>query len=326
MAFLDALDIGSAILIGYDWGGRAACIVAALWPERCRGLVTVGGYNIQDPATANRPASAAHEYRAWYQWYFNTERGRAGLEQNRRDICRLLWQLWSPNWSFDDATFERTAASFDNPDFVDVVIHSYRHRRLNAPGDPALEQVEKRLAAQPTIAVPTVVLSADGVRSDDYNSSHFSGTYERRLLLWVGHFLPREAPEAIVAAVEAAAFAAVGDYHLQGDERHEPANEPGRSMKPRSLQACDQPSPQAARPDDIGPLPSPAPSGQSALATPTSETRCQPGVTIHPPSLNSPEHPPPRFVSRPRSVRRRHRPLRDRARAAPLPAAVVPPR
>jgi pimeloyl-ACP methyl ester carboxylesterase len=205
MAFLDALDIGSATLVGFDWGGRAACVVAALWPERCRGLVTVGGYNIQDQATANRPASAAHEYRAWYQWYFNTERGRAGLEQNRRDICRLLWQLWSPNWSFDDATFERTAASFDNPDFVDVVIHSYRHRRLNAPGDPALEHIEERLAAQPAIAVPTVVLAggANGVHSDDRDASHFTRSYERRLLPGVGHFLPREAPEAVVAAVEA---------------------------------------------------------------------------------------------------------------------------
>jgi len=107
--------------------------------------VTVGGYSIADPAVANRPAPAAHEYRAWYQWYFNTERRRAGLEQNRLDICRLLWQQWSPNLSFDDATFERTAASFDNPDFVDVVVHSYRHRRGNAPGDPALEPMEARL-------------------------------------------------------------------------------------------------------------------------------------------------------------------------------------
>jgi pimeloyl-ACP methyl ester carboxylesterase len=179
LEFLDAIDLGPAILVGYDWGGRAACIVAALWPERVRGLVTVGGYNIQDPATADRPAPAAYEHRAWYQWYFNTERGRAGLEENRRDICRLLWQLWSPNWSFADTTFERTAASFDNPDFVDVVIHSYRHRRRNAPGDPSLEQIEERLAAQPTIAVATVVLAggADGVRSDDHDSSHFTGPY-----------------------------------------------------------------------------------------------------------------------------------------------------
>jgi pimeloyl-ACP methyl ester carboxylesterase len=206
LAFLDALGIDSAILVGYDWGGRAACIVAALWPDRCRGLVTAGGYNIQRLAHANRPASAADEYRAWYQWYFNTDRGRAGLEQNRREICRLLWQLWSPTWTFDEATFERTAASFDNPDFVDVVIHSYRHRRLNAPGDPALEPIEERLAAQPPIAAPTVVLvgEADGVdppSPDDHDAGQFTGPYERRLLPTVGHFVPREAPDAVVGAV-----------------------------------------------------------------------------------------------------------------------------
>jgi pimeloyl-ACP methyl ester carboxylesterase len=205
-AFLDALGVGSAILVGYDWGGRAACVVAALWPERCRGLVTAGGYNVQDLANANRPGSPADEYKAWYQWYFNTERGRAGLEQNRRDLCRLLWQLWSPTFDFDDATFDRTAASFDNPDFVDVVIHSYRHRRLNAPGDPALEAIEARLAAQPPIAAPTVVLAgeADGVdppSPDDHDAVHFTGPYERRLLPRVGHFVPREAPDAVVAAV-----------------------------------------------------------------------------------------------------------------------------
>jgi pimeloyl-ACP methyl ester carboxylesterase len=205
-AFLDALDVGSAILVGYDWGGRAACVVAALWPERCRGLVTAGGYNVQDLANANRPGSPADEYKAWYQWYFNTERGRAGLEQNRQDLCRLLWQLWSPTFAFDDATFDRTAASFDNPDFVDVVIHSYRHRRLNAPGDPALEAIEARLAAQPRIAAPTVVLAgeADGVdppSPDDHDAVHFTGPYERRLLPRVGHFVPREAPDAVVAGV-----------------------------------------------------------------------------------------------------------------------------
>lgn len=206
LAFLDAVDVGSAILVGYDWGGRAASIVAALWPERCDGLVMASGYNIQNLATANQPGSAANEHRAWYQWYFNTERGRAGLEQNRRDICRLLWQLWSPTWSFDEATFERTARSFDNPDFVEVVIHSYRHRRLNAPGDPDLEPIEQRLATQPLIGAPTVVLAgdADGVdppSHPDHDIGRFTGHYERQLLPNVGHFLPREAPEAVVAAV-----------------------------------------------------------------------------------------------------------------------------
>jgi pimeloyl-ACP methyl ester carboxylesterase len=205
-SFLDALDIASAILVGYDWGGRAACIVAALWPERCRGLVTAGGYNIQDLANANRPGPPGNEYRAWYEWYFNTERGRAGLEQNRRAFCRLLWQLWSPTFAFDDSTFDRTAAGFDNPDFVDVVIHSYRHRRLNAPGDPALEHIEARLAALPTIAAPTVVLAGgadevDPPSPDDHDAVHFTGPYERRLLPGVGHFVPREAPDAVVAAV-----------------------------------------------------------------------------------------------------------------------------
>jgi pimeloyl-ACP methyl ester carboxylesterase len=206
LAFMDALAIPEAVLVGYDWGGRAACIVAALWPERCRGLVS-GGYSIQNIALADRPASAASEYRAWYQWYFHTERGRAGLEKNRRDICRLLWQLWSPNWRFDEATFERTAVSFDNPDFVDVVIHSYRHRYGAAAGEPALEPIERRLAEQPSIAVPTVVLDgeADGVdqtSTEDRAAAHFTGPYDRRLIPSAGHFLPHEAPDAVVAAVE----------------------------------------------------------------------------------------------------------------------------
>jgi len=168
--------------------------------------VTVGGYNIQDLARANQPGSVDNEYRAWYQWYFNTERGRAGLEQNRRDISRLLWRLWSPNWRYDERTFERTAASFDNPDFVDVVIHSYRHRRLTTPGDPALEPIEEQLAAQPAISVPTIVLigEADGVDpppKEDHDAVHFTGPYERRIVPRAGHFLPREAPDAVVGAV-----------------------------------------------------------------------------------------------------------------------------
>src|SRR5208282_3693119 len=155
-AFLDALGIARAALVGYDWGGRAACVVAALWPERAAALVSIGGYNIQNIAKSATPASAEQEYRFWYQWYFHTERGRAGLGANRREICRLLWRLWSPNWRFDEASYERTAASFDNPDFVPVVIHSYRHRYGAAPGDPSLEAIEERLAAGPRIAVPTI--------------------------------------------------------------------------------------------------------------------------------------------------------------------------
>jgi pimeloyl-ACP methyl ester carboxylesterase len=204
--FMDALGISRAVLGGYDWGGRAACIVAALWPDRARGLVTINGYNIQDIAQALRPASAAQELRHWYQWYFNTERGRIGLVENRREICKLLWRLWSPNWAFDDAKYDATAGSFDNPDFVDVVIQSYRHRHQNAPGDPALEPIEQALAAQPPITVPTIVLhgEADGVGpvgQSAGHAQHFTGPYERRVIPVAGHFLPHEAPEAVVQAV-----------------------------------------------------------------------------------------------------------------------------
>jgi pimeloyl-ACP methyl ester carboxylesterase len=204
--FLDALGLEDAFLAGYDWGGRAACVVSAVWPERVRGLVSIGGYNIQNIAMAGRPAAAALEHRLWYQWYFQTERGRAGLEADRRGIARLLWRLWSPNWQFDDATFAATAASFDNPDFVAVTIQSHRHRHGNAPGDPALAPIEVRLAAQPPITVPAIVLhgAADGVspvEQSAVHARHFIGRYERRVVAKAGHFLPREAPQAVVAAL-----------------------------------------------------------------------------------------------------------------------------
>jgi len=171
-----------------------------------RGLVSITGYNIQDIANATKPASAEAEYRHWYQWYFHTERGRAGLTQNRHDICRLLWKLWSPNWTFDDATYLRTGESFDNPDFVDVVIQSYRHRYGATPGDPVLEPIEQRLAAQPKIAVPTIVLhgEADGVgppQNSVHHARHFTSRYERRVIPVAGHFLPNEAPQAVVQAI-----------------------------------------------------------------------------------------------------------------------------
>ena len=213
LALLDALGIARAVLGGYDWGGRAACIVAALWPERVRGLVSVTGYNIQNIANAARPGPAEQELRYWYHWYFHTERGRAGLSANRREICRLLWRLWSPNWDFPAATFERAADSFDNPDFVDVVIQSYRHRYAAAPGDPALEPIERALAASPPIAVPTVILhgAADGVTpmaDPAAEAAHFTGPMTRRVLERIGHFLPHEAPEAMAQAVrEVAALA-----------------------------------------------------------------------------------------------------------------------
>ena len=204
--FMDALDIGQALLVGYDWGGRGACVTAALWPDRVRGLVSITGYNIQNIPNAHRPGPAAQEHRHWYQWYFHTERGRAGLRENRRDICRLLWRLWSPNWQFDDATLDATVQSFDNPDFVDVTIQSYRHRYGNASGDPALDPLEQRLTEQPPITVPTIVLhgAADGVGPAEQSESHarhFTARYERRVIPLAGHFLSRETPDAVVQAV-----------------------------------------------------------------------------------------------------------------------------
>jgi pimeloyl-ACP methyl ester carboxylesterase len=203
---LDALGIQRAALAGYDWGGRAACITAALWPQRVRCLVTGAGYNIQNIAASAKPLPPEQEYRFWYQYYFHTERGRAGLAANRREFCRLLWRLWSPNFSFDDATYDRTAASFDNPDFVDVVIQSYRHRYRYAPGDPALEPIEQQLAAQPKITVPTISLhgEASGVgppAQADRHAPFFSGSYQRRVIPKAGHYLPAEVPREFAGAV-----------------------------------------------------------------------------------------------------------------------------
>ena len=206
LALMDALSIPRAVLAGYDWGGRAACIVAALWPERVRGLVSGGGYNIQDIAGSRKPAPPENEFRYWYQYYFHGDRGRAGLEQNRGELCKLLWRLWSPDWRFDEATYARTAPSFDNPDFVTVVIHSYRHRFGLVPGDPAVEETERRLTTQPRIAVPTVGLdgAGDGVTPPGGSEKHsrfFSAKYERRVIPLVGHNLPQEAPREFAEAV-----------------------------------------------------------------------------------------------------------------------------
>lgn len=203
---MDALGIESAVLAGYDWGGRAACIVSALWPERARALVSVNGYNIQDIARSGEPQAPENELRYWYQYYFHGERGRAGLTRNRRAFCRLLWKLWSPGWAFDDATFERTAASFDNPDFVDVVIQSYRHRFGLAEGDPALEGIEARLAALPAITVPAITLDGDddGVSPAGGTAHHarrFTGGHAHRVVPGAGHNLPQEAPEAFARAI-----------------------------------------------------------------------------------------------------------------------------
>jgi pimeloyl-ACP methyl ester carboxylesterase len=206
LALMDALATSSAMLAGYDWGGRAACVVAALWPERARGLVSCGGYNIQDIAGSAKPQPPEAEHRLWYQYYFHGDRGHAGLAQNRRELCKLLWRLWSPNWRFNDATFERTAVSFENPDFVDVVIHSYRHRFGLVPGDPSVEMTEQRLSARPPITVPTVVLHGDDngvipVRSSERHANLFTGHYERRVIPRVGHNVPQEAPREFAAAI-----------------------------------------------------------------------------------------------------------------------------
>ena len=210
---MDALALPAAVVAGFDWGGRAACVAAALWPERIRGLVSANGYNIQDIAGSVAPAPPQQEHRLWYQYYFHTERGRAGLQANRREFCKLLWQLWSPNWKFDDATYNRTAESFDNPDFVDIVIHSYRHRFGYAPGDPAYDKLERQLAERPPIAVPTVVLHGEGdgiaaARGAVSQARFFTGPYQYRLIPVIGHDVPQEAPkETAVAVLELAAAA-----------------------------------------------------------------------------------------------------------------------
>lgn len=206
LSLMNALDIDRAVLGGYDWGGRAACIVAALWPERAIGLVTCMGYNIQDIPGSATPADAESEHRYWYQYYFHTERGRAGLAANRRDICKLLWRLWSPEWNFSDETFEASAKSFDNPDFVDVVIQSYRHRYSYTDGDPAFEEIEARLQKLPTIKVPTIALhgATDGVTPPGLSVGQerfFGGAYDSREIPVAGHNIPQETPGAFADAM-----------------------------------------------------------------------------------------------------------------------------
>jgi pimeloyl-ACP methyl ester carboxylesterase len=205
---MDLLSLDRVAAVGYDWGSRAACVLSALHPERVRALVTLGGYTIQNIAEMARPEDAEQETRLWYQWYFNTERGRAGLAANRREICRLLWRTWSPGWRFDEATFDRTAASFDNPDFIDVVIHSYRHRHRNAPGEPRFDADEARLAATPPILVPTLVLhgrddTVDPVHTSEGQAHLFPRGYSRQVIPEAGHFAPREQPGVVSRAIVA---------------------------------------------------------------------------------------------------------------------------
>jgi len=206
MALMDALSVPRAVFAGYDWGGRAACIGAALWPERCFGLVSVNSYQIQDIANALSPARPEREVPLWYQWYFQIERGRAGLAADRRGITRILWRQWSPNWQFDEAMLERTSVAHDNSDYVDVVIHSYRHRYGLADGDPRYADIQRRLAALPPITVPAITLDgdADGVvpaTDGSASAAKFSGPRVHRVIPRAGHNLPQEAPEEFAAAV-----------------------------------------------------------------------------------------------------------------------------
>jgi len=207
--FADALKLPRFALAGFDWGGRAACVASALHPDRVRAAVLVGGYSIQNtvkpPTRAASPESARL---SWYQWYFNTDAGRLGLEQNRHGLCELLWREWSPTWRFSDAMYNLTAASFDNPDFVDCVIHSYRHRHLNAPGEPRFLDIEQQLAKRPPIAVPAIVLHG----GDDAfghpeaaitaaDRALFPKLVDKRIVAGAGHFVPHEKPEAVAAAL-----------------------------------------------------------------------------------------------------------------------------
>jgi len=206
IALMDALGIERAILAGFDWGARSADVVAALWPDRCAALVSVSGYLIGSQAANEAPLPPRAEYAWWYQYYFATERGRAGYDTYRRDFARLIWRLASPKWAFDDATFARSAAAFDNPDHVAIVIHNYRWRLGLAAGEPHYDDLERRLAEAPAIAVPTITLEGDanGAPHPDPSAyaSKFTGNYEHRTISGgVGHNLPQEAPQAFAQAV-----------------------------------------------------------------------------------------------------------------------------
>jgi pimeloyl-ACP methyl ester carboxylesterase len=206
VSLMDALKIQKAILAGFDWGARTADIVAALWPERCKGLVAVSGYLIGNQEAGKIPLPPQAELQWWYQFYFATERGRAGYEKYRDDFAKLIWQLASPKWDFDDATFARSAASLDNPDHVSIVIHNYRWRLGLAEGESKYDDLERRLATSPVIAVPTITLEGDanGAPHPEPSSyaKKFSGKYSHRLITGgIGHNLPQEAPQAFAGAV-----------------------------------------------------------------------------------------------------------------------------
>lgn len=204
---MDVLGIDRAIVGGYDWGGRTACIAAALWPERISGLVTVDGYSIQNIAVSAEPEPAVVERAFWYQYYFHSERGRRGLEQNRNELLELLWSDWSPTWQFGHDAFLRTAKSFENADFVEVVLHSYRHRYGLVAGDPRYDELESRLAQQPRITVPTVICEpgSDGLPEPESwdEADFFTGQVERRRVAIAGHNLPQQCPAEFADAVRA---------------------------------------------------------------------------------------------------------------------------
>ncbi|WP_340681726.1 alpha/beta hydrolase [Amycolatopsis coloradensis] len=204
VALLDALKIEKAVFGGFDWGARTAVIIAALWPERCKALVSVSGYLVTNRETNKQPLSPAAELGWWYQYYFATERGILGYTKNRHDFNKLIWKIASPKWTFDDATYDRSAACFDNPDHVAIVIHNYRWRLSLAEGDPKLDALEQKLAQGPAVSVPTITIGTDfdGPNTDGkaYRSK-FSGKYEHRVLNGIGHNVPQEAPEAFAKAV-----------------------------------------------------------------------------------------------------------------------------
>ena len=207
IALMDALEIERAVVAGFDWGARTAAIVAALWPERCAGLVSVSGYLIGSPGANRAPLPPTAELAWWYQYYFATERGRAGYEKYRREFAKLIWQLGSPRWAFDDTTFDRSATSLDNPDHVSIVMHNYRWRLGLAEGESQYDRLERRLAMAPSISVPSITLEGDanGAPHPDANAyrGKFSGRYAHRIITGgVGHNLPQEAPGAFVTAVE----------------------------------------------------------------------------------------------------------------------------
>ena len=206
--FVDALGIKQFVVSGFDWGNRAACIAAILRPDLIAGFVSIGGYAVQDTVNQELPSSPVSESKMWYQWYFNLDQGRVGLTNNRRDIIRFLWETWSPSWNYSNEVFNKSADSFDNPDFVEVTLHSYRHRHRNAPGDPTLEHVEISLSDNPPIEVPTIVLrGADSgfgkpSISIDIDKSHFTSLIESQVVEGGGHDLPVQRPGVVCASIQ----------------------------------------------------------------------------------------------------------------------------